>query len=163
MSTVPLLTGLYQIAYVSTDLEAGMRQLAAVHGIDRFRVKHDVPSSTGMPDMVMHQAHVFIGPVQIELIQPAGGDDALYRDVCAADPAAIRHHHFGMWVDDPVEYRRIPGTLAQQQIPITFQMSIPEVGGAIYADTRRTLGHYLEYVHLLPEAKDKYYADVPRY
>ena len=47
-----------------------------------------------MPDMVMHQAHVFIGSVQIELIQPAGGDGALYRDVCAADLAAIRHHHF---------------------------------------------------------------------
>jgi hypothetical protein len=163
MSTVLLLSGLYQIAYVSADLEAGTRQIAAIHGIDRFRVKHDVPSAPGMPDMVLHQAHVFIGSVQIELIQPAGGDDALYRDFCAADPAAIRHHHFGMWVDDPVQYRRLPGALAQHDIPITFEISIPGVGGAIYADTRPTLGHYLEYVHLRPEVKDAYYADVPRY
>ena len=58
---------------------------------------------------------------------------------------------------------RLPGDLAQQQIPITFQMSIPGDGGGIYADTRRTLGHYLEYVHLLREVKDTYYADVPQY
>ena len=29
----PLAERLYQIAYVSTDLEAGMRQLGAIHGI----------------------------------------------------------------------------------------------------------------------------------
>ena len=138
MSTVPLLSGLYQIAYVAADLGAGTRQLAAIYGIDRFRVKHDVLSAPGMPDMVVHQAHVFIGSVQIELIQPAGGDDVLYRDFCAADPAAIRHHHFGKWVDDPMEYRRLPGALAQHDNPITFEMSVPGVGGAIYADTRRT-------------------------
>ena len=140
MSTVPLLSGLYQIAYVAADLEAGTRQLAAIYGIDRFRVKHDVLSAPGMPDMVVHQAHVFIGSTQIELSQPAGGDDALYRDFCAADSTAIRHHHFGMWVDDPVEYRRLPRALAQQDIPITFEMSVTGVGGAIYANTWRTLG-----------------------
>jgi hypothetical protein len=78
LSIVPLLSGLYQIAYVTSDLEAGTRQLAAIHGIDRFRVKHDVPSSPGMPEMVLHQAHVFIGSVQIELIQPAAATSAAY-------------------------------------------------------------------------------------
>ena len=68
-----------------------------------------------------------------------------------------------MSVDDPVEYEGLPGALAEQGIPVTFETSIPNVFGTIYADTRRTLGHYLEYVHLLPEAKDEYYADVPRY
>jgi hypothetical protein len=31
MNTVPLLSGLYQIAYVTRDLEAGTRQLATIH------------------------------------------------------------------------------------------------------------------------------------
>ena len=40
-----------------------MQMLAATHGIERFRVKRDVPGLPGMPEMVMHQAHVFIGSV----------------------------------------------------------------------------------------------------
>lgn len=166
MKTVPLLSGFFQICYVSRDLDAGMRQLAVIHGINRFRIKRDVHSEPGMPKLLMNQAHVFIGSTQIELIQPAGGDDALYRDFCAADSDAIRHHHFGLWVDDAAEYESLPAALSEQNIPVTFQISIPNIGGAIcaiYADTRATLGHYLEYVHLTPEVKHGYYADVPRY
>ena len=58
---------------------------------------------------------------------------------------------------------KIARRASRTRIPVTFETSIPNVIGAIYADTRRTLGHYLEYVHLLPEAKDECYADVPRY
>jgi hypothetical protein len=103
-----MLSGLYQICYVTRDLDAGMRQLTAIHGVERFRVKRDVPAMPGMPKMMMNQAHVFIGPLQIELIQPAGGDDALYRDVCAEAADAIRFHHFGLWVDEPAEFGALP-------------------------------------------------------
>ena len=123
-------------------------------------VTADIP---GMPEMVMHQAHAFVGAVQIELIQPAGGEDGLYHDACAAEPGVIRHHHIGMWIDDDTEYQALPSALAQHHIPVVFSASIPNVGGALYADARPTLGHYLEYVHLRAEVKDKYYADVPRY
>jgi len=115
-----------------------------------------------MPKMLMHQAHAFIGAVQIEIIQPAGGDDGLYRDFCAADSSAIRHHHFGMWVDDAAEYSGLRASLEEQNIPIVFEVAIPDIGGAIYADTRPKLGHYLEYVHFTPVAKRGYYADVPQ-
>ncbi len=163
MKTVPLLSGFFQIGYVTRVLDAAVRQLGAIHGIERFRIKRDVASMPGMPKMLLHQAHAFIGAVQIEIIQPAGGDDKLYRDFCAADNSAIRHHHFGMWVDDAVEYSGLRAALEEQNIPIVFEASIPNIGGAIYADTRATLGHYLEYVHLTSEAKRGYYADVPQY
>jgi hypothetical protein len=163
MRTVPLFSGFFQIGYVTRDLDAGMRQLGAIHGIERFRIKRDVHGMPGMPEMRLHQAHVYIGAVQIELIQPAGGDDRLYRDSCAADGSAIRHHHFGMWINDATEYGSLRAALEEQNIPIVFEASIPNVGGAIYADTRAKLGHYIEYVHMTPEAKRGYYADVPRY
>jgi hypothetical protein len=44
-----------------------------------------------------------------------------------------------------------------------MEIAVPAVGGAIYADFRRELGHYVEYVHLAPAVKAGYYADVPRY
>ncbi len=163
MRTVPLLSGLYQICYVTLDLDAGMRRITALHGIERFRIKRDVRGLPGMPEMAMHQAHVFIGAMQIELIQPAGGDDSLYRDFCAADGRAIRHHHFGMWIDSAAEYGALRPALERHHIPVVFEAVIPNVGGAIYADTRASLGHYLEYVHLNAEVKRSYYAEVPQY
>ena len=50
-----------------------------------------------------------------------------------------------------------------QNIPIVFEASIPNTGGAVHADTRAKRGHYLECVHLTSEAKRGYYADVPQY
>jgi len=38
---------------------------------------------------------------------------------------------------------------------------MPEVARAVYADARSTLGHYLEYVYVRPEARRGYYAQVP--
>ncbi len=163
MRTVPLLSGFFQIGYVTSDLDASMRQLGAAHGIERFRVKRDVPAMPGMPRMVIHQCHAYVGAVQFEIIQPAGGDDALYRDFCVADKGSIRLHHLGMWVDDAAEFGGLRAALEEQNIPIVFEASIPNVGGAIYADTRAQLGHYTEYVHLVPEVKRGYYADVPVY
>ncbi len=163
MKSVPLLSGFFQIGYVTSDLDAAVRRLSTIHGIESFRVNRDVPSMPGMPRMLLHQAHAFIGAVQIEIIQPAGGDDGLYRECCAAEEGSIRHHHFGMWVDDAADYGGLRAGLEEHGIPIVFQVSIPSVGGAIYADARATLGHYLEYVHFRPEVKRGYYADVPRY
>ncbi len=163
MGNVPLLSGFFQMGYVTGDLDAAVRQLGASNGIERFRIKRNVRGMPGMPEMLMHQAHVFIGSVQLEVIQPAGGDDGLYRGLCAADGRAIRLHHLGMWVDCADVYAGLRSALEGQGIPVVLDAVIPSVGGAIYADARPMLGHYLEYVHLVPEAKDRYYADVPRY
>jgi hypothetical protein len=163
MRTFPILIDFYQICYVTADLDAGMKQLAAMHGVERFRIKRDVKSLPGMPAMRMNQAHVYVGPVQIELIQPAGGDDALYRDFCAADGRSLRFHHYAMWVDDPAEFEGLLPALKVQNVPVAFASTIPNIGKVIYADLRSALGHYVEYVHLIPEVKRTYYADVPHY
>jgi hypothetical protein len=154
--------GLFQVCYVTRDLDRGVEQLTALHGVERFRIKRDVQALPGMPAMVVHQAHVFLGDLQVELIQPAGGADAVYRDFCPAD-GSIRHHHFGLWMDDRAEYDALRGLCAARGVPIAFEIEVPGLGGAIYADLRRSLGHYMEYVHLAPQAKAAYYADVPRY
>lgn len=160
---LPLLgAGFFQVCYVTSDLDGGMRQLAALHGIERFRVRRDVPSLPGMPRMTLHQAHVYLGDLQLELIQPAGGDDAIYRDFCAAD-GTLRQHHFGHWMDDRSGYASMPQRCAVLGVPIAMEIAVPGTGGAIYADFRRVLGHYVEYVHLAPDVKARYYADVPRH
>jgi hypothetical protein len=75
----------------------------------------------------------------------------------------VRHHHHGLWIDDQSEFASMPGRCAALGVPIAMEIAVPGVGGAIYADFRRVLGHYVEYVHLAPDVKARYYADVPRH
>jgi hypothetical protein len=157
---VPL-SGLYQIAFVTTDLDQAMQLFGETYGIGKFKIRRDMPSAPGMPEMSAHVAHAYVGPMMIELIQPVGGDDTLYRDILPQDGFGIRPHHFGFIVRSEQELERISAALEAKKVPIAFDASTPGVARAVYADARRTLGHYLEYVYLRPEARRSYYAEVP--
>jgi len=157
---VPL-SGLYQIAFVTTDLEQAMSLFAGTYGISKFKVRRDLTSGPEMPIMTVHVAHAYVGPMMIELIQPAGGDDTLYRDILPEDGFAIRPHHFGFMVRSEEELERISTALETRNVPIAFDASMPAIARAVYADARSSLGHYLEYVYLQPEARRGYYAQVP--
>src|SRR5262249_10122588 len=158
---VPL-SGLYQIAFVTSDLDEAMSLFAGTFGISRFEVRRHLSSSTGMPRMTVHVAHAYVGPMMIELIQPAGGEDTLYREILPRDGFAIRPHHFGFMVRSKEELERISAALETRNVPIAFDASIPAIARAVYADARSSLGHYLEYVYLQPEARRGYCAQVPR-
>jgi len=160
VTRVPL-SGLYQIAFVTTDLDEAMGLFAETYGIRKFKIKRDVRSAPGMPRMSVHIAHAYVGPMMIELIQPAGGEDKLYRDILPIDEFAIRPHHFGFMVRSEQELERISAALDARNVPIAFGTAQPGIARAVYADARTTLGHYLEYVYLEPDARHGYYAQVP--
>ena len=144
MHPLPFLNpALFQVCYVTSDLDAGLTQLSAVHGVERSRIKRDVAPLPVMPAMTLHQAHVYLGDVLLELFQPAGGDDAVYRDLGPVD-ATIRNRHVGMWVDDRREYGALRARCAAMNVPVAFEIAIPDVGGAINVDLHRSLGHDLE-------------------
>jgi len=157
---VPL-SGLYQIGFVTTDLERAMVLFAETYGISRFKIRRDLTSAPGMPRMTVHLAHAYVGPMMIELIEPAGGEDALYRDILPRHGFAIRPHHYGFMVRSEQELDRISAALETRNVPIAVDASMPEVARAVYADARSTLGHYLEYVYVRPEARRGYYAQIP--
>jgi hypothetical protein len=157
---VPL-SGLYQIGFVTTDLEEAMALFSDTYGISKFKIRRDLSSAPGMPRMTVHLAHAYVGPMMIELIQPAGGEDALYREILPHNGFAIRPHHYGFMVRSEQELDRISAALETRSVPIAVDASMPEVARAVYADARSTLGHYLEYVYVRPEARRGYYAQVP--
>src|SRR5262249_52532337 len=157
---VPL-AGLYQIAFVTTDLDEAMLLFADTYGISKFKVRRDLSSAPGMPSLTVHVAHAYVGPMMIELIQPAGGEDTLYREILPRDGFAIRPHHFGFMVRSEQELERISAALETRNVPIAFDASMPGVARAVYADARSSLGHYLEYVYLRLEARPGYYTQVP--
>ena len=77
-----LLSGLYQIAYVTTNLDEAMHLFAETYGISKFEFKRDIASAPGMPKMSLHIAHTYVGPTMIEVIQPVGGQGLMFGYAC---------------------------------------------------------------------------------
>jgi hypothetical protein len=153
MSAMLPLGGLYQLGFVTRDLDAAMALLGDRYGIARFRRRR--------VNAWMETAHAYAGTTMIELI--AVGDDAppLYRDHVSADDTA-RLHHLGHRIADVAGWEKLETALAESGL------AVPMKGAAMdghlryaYVETRADLGIYTEYVWLTGPA-EAIYDDVPR-
>src|SRR5512138_710642 len=59
------LSEIHQISYVTTSIDRATREFAERYGVSKFRISRFISSLPGMPEMVMDQAHAFVGPLQI--------------------------------------------------------------------------------------------------
>lgn len=163
---LPGLFGLFQIAYVTNDLDRAMDKLGAHYGIGRFQVTRGAEIETPGGPARADFALAFMGEQQLELIQPAGGADGIYRDVLRADTYAVRLHHFGRLTTDPAVWEDVRGRVFASDcgIPVSgvfCHEGIPLMH-YLYADTRQALGHYLEFMYRTEAGRD-IFAQVPRY
>ena len=139
-----LMTGFFQNAYVTRDLDKGIASLRERHGVGDFMlIDFDTEATTplGKGPVKAKVALAWVGDLQLELIEPVSGFAQIYADALPADDSLVLHH-IGMRVPDMDKLR---AEAAANGWPIAFQ------GGGdgfafTYIDTRATLGHYLEYV-----------------
>lgn len=158
----PAVFNCFQVAWVTSDLERAMRQFEQDLGIARFAVSRDVAIDTAAGSARLHFALAFVGEQQIELIEPAGGADAVYRAALPAEGFALRLHHLGHLVTAEREWQRLLGAIRRRgwSTPVAG-----EFGGLmhyVYADLRERYGHYLEFMYQT-EAGRGMFADVPRH
>lgn len=156
----------FQIAYVTPDIEQGMRAVESVYGVDRFFVSRDVPIDTRMGKAQLHFALVFKGEQQIEIIQPAGGADNAYRDELAAGGGALRLHHLGHLITRREEWDDLERRARNSGLALPVDGVFAHEGVALmhylYVDTRAVNGHHLEFMYQT-EAGQALFADVPRF
>ena len=139
----------YQNAYVTRDLNAARDSLKARAEI-RLEAGYEGPAALKTPSgpavMELKLAFLWVGDLQMELIEPVGGQVDFYRDFLP-DDASLRFHHACMRVDDWEDFR---AKVDAQPYPLVFE---GEAGPLkfLYLDARRDLGHYLEYTHM-PDA-----------
>ena len=140
------MNGFFQNAYVTRNLDKGIAGLQRSHGIGEVMLidfATDVVTPHGRGPVTAKVALVWVGGLQLELIEPLTGLSQIYSDALPDDDA-LRFHHVGMRIFDMEALRAEAGAKGW---PIAFQ------GGGegfqfTYIDTRDTLGHYLEYVEL---------------
>jgi hypothetical protein len=143
-----------QIAYVTNDFAHGLVGLRERLGVTRFL---ELPDMAYMvrPDggeAVCHIALAFSGGLQIELIEPRGGVDAIYRDSLPADGSyALQIHHVAQALPSLEGLETMRTAVAAQGWPLPVQGSHPNGITYFYADLRPLVGHYVEYTYSTPE------------
>ena len=112
--------------------------------------------------IVIDTAQAFVGDRHVEIIQPAGGADGLYRDVLAHEGFSVRHHHFGHLTHSLQEWLRIQDFIARRSWRVVLAGNYFDLMHYTYFDTRAELGHYLEFMYQTELGKDMF-TDVPRF
>jgi hypothetical protein len=137
----------YQNGYVTRDIEKALVPFRALTDrILSFEVPVEVTTPKGRGVALSKIAFIWINNLQYELIQPVSGLVDIYADALPADDG-VRFHHICMRVSDWNEFRE---RVRQQGHSVVLE------GGSdslkfLYIDGRELVGHYLEYVWMLPQ------------
>lgn len=155
-----------QMGYVTNDFDGALAAFRDNAGIDRFFEQrgfdvHVRPGETAKLDIAL--AHV--GGVQIEVIHPVSGAMEIYRDVLEEPGFCLRLHHQGQLVPSIAEMQRLQETARAKGFPIVLDSGdvLGDRARYFYADTRKFIGHYIEYLYYDAESLAFFDQMVPSY
>jgi hypothetical protein len=139
------LTGHYQNAYVTSDIDRAVDLLQRQHGltgeVQKFEVTNQIRTVDGEGASTLKLAFLWAGRLQYELIEPVSGLVGLYSEALPKD-GLLQFHHVAMRADD---WDGLLADIAAQGKTIAMQGESGSVK-FLYVDARDTVGHYLEYV-----------------
>jgi Glyoxalase/Bleomycin resistance protein/Dioxygenase superfamily len=149
-----LFTNIWQIAYVTTDLDRGMETLREDFGVENCT---QVPSGGATflkgDEPVEWEARFAMGArggAIVELIEPLRGEVDFYRRFLPEDGSpALRFHHMATFIPTGDEaWSSLTEVLAASGLKVEYTMVIPDRVRAGYVDTTAKLGHFLEVCQL---------------
>lgn len=162
MNTFTPYKGFLQLGYVTTNLDQALAIFSERYGIPEFMKLHDVHGTLDDGGQLrFHVGLAYVGDTQIELIEPCGGQDGLYRDFLPQTGFAIRFHHISQLLDSQDEADQLLQTVAARGLRIAYRSEREGLSRNIYTDHVATLGHYMEHMYFTDEGL-KVFAKIPR-
>jgi hypothetical protein len=148
-----LLSNIWQVCYVTPDLDAGMALLRDRYGIDSTEVPTEGATFLAGEEPAPWDVRVSMGarrgPI-VELIEPVAGEVDFYRRALR-DDGELGFHHVATYVPLGDEsWSAIGDLLAEEDLRFEYTVLIPDRVRAGYVDTTKQLGHYLEVCQLQP-------------
>jgi catechol 2,3-dioxygenase-like lactoylglutathione lyase family enzyme len=141
----------YQNAYVTRNVDkavASFKQNAEIRSVFEIEVPVQLWTPRGEGTGVQKLAFVWVEDLNFELIEPKEGETlAIYRDALPADDR-LAFHHVCHVVDD---WGALMAKVDQQPFPVVLKGGTPGMLEFLYLDMREWLGHYVEYVWMVPE------------
>jgi hypothetical protein len=143
----------WQVAYVTRDLDEGMRLLRKHYGVESTEVPTDGATFLAGDEPAEWDVRISMGAragLIVELIEPIGGEVDYYRRFLPADGAGgLGFHHLAAYMplgDDA--WDALGDVLAASGLRVDYTVLIPDRVRAGYVDTTAELGHYLEICQL---------------
>ena len=141
------LSGVFQVGYVTHDIERAIRHGGAVFGVQDFttmEITLPLQTPAGERQMSLRVATAWAGALQFELIQPVSGYVEAYRQELPDDPEDFvpRFHHLAVRRDDPDALAR---EIADLALPVVFRTGGNGIASA-FLDGRSRVGHHIEFV-----------------
>lgn len=155
-----LLANVWQLGYVTNDLERAVDQLRYRLGFEHVIT---LPAGGGEffkgDEPAPFEAKFAMGArggLIVELIEPVDGEVDFYREALPADGSfAIALHHLAAFIPTgDEEWERLRGVVAAAGKRIDYTLVIPNRVRAGYIDTRPQLGHFLEVCQLQQDDLD---------
>jgi hypothetical protein len=148
-----LYASIWQICYVTDDLEAGMKLLRDRYGIESTEVPTAGATFLVGDEPAEWDVRISMGarggPI-VELIEPVGGEVDFYRRFIPADGGLGFHHIATQIAVGDEEWERLTDVLAAAGLSVDYTVLIPDRVRAGYVDTTQQLGHFLEICQLQP-------------
>ena len=152
-----LLANVWQLGYVTTDLDRGMEFMSERFGLDHC-LKLPAGGATFLAgdEPVEWDAKFAMGARGgkiVELIEPVSGQVDFYTRILPPDGSfAVRLHHIAAFIDNgDEEWDRLGKLLAASGLKVDYTVLIPGRVRAGYVDTTAELGHWLEICQLQRE------------
>jgi hypothetical protein len=148
-----LYANIWQIAYVTRDLDEGVELLRERFGVEST----EVPTAGGTfyagAEPVEWDVRIAMGArggLIVETIEPIGGEVDFYRRFLPADggPGLGLHHLAAYMPLGDEAWSSLEAMLATQGLSVDYTLVIPDRVRAGYVDTTAMLGHYLEVCQL---------------
>jgi hypothetical protein len=151
-----LFANIWQLCYVTEDLERGMELMGERLGIENF-TEVPIGGATFLKggEPVHWEARVAMGarggPI-IELIEPVAGEIDFYRRFLPEDRSeGVGFHHLAVLVPPgEVAWESVQEVLTRSGLGFEYTITIPDRARLAYVDTTAWLGHFLELCQLQP-------------
>ena len=134
-------------AYVTSDLELGQRRLTSLFGAQDFTVYPEMGVTIpGGGEARFTFALTTVNGIDLEVIQPLGGQDDVYRRALPDDPADIAFHHFASAIHSESEWEMVLNAARNPAVDVLVHGGEEYNLHYIYLDTRKQLGHIIEFI-----------------
>jgi hypothetical protein len=145
---------LFQMSYITRDLDAAMDHARETLGVGEFSTTDaevEVLSFGKLQPLKIRAAMANIGRNQLEIIQPVSGAISVYTDEVDLDSHILNFHHiaiavrggFERWLELLEEVRASGDEFA---FLAPAEPTPDDKVCFCYVDTRKRLGHYTEYL-----------------
>ena len=152
---------LFQMSYITRDLDAAMAHAREMLGIESFHTSESEIEvlSYGEPrKLAVRAAMANIGSRQFEIIQPVSGAIEIYTDEVDLSGHILNFHHTAIAVRGGYqEWQKLLAEIEASGDAFAYLFPAqqrPDQGLSFcYVDTRRRIGHYTEFLWVDPALK----------